>query len=111
MKYVSTCGWLLSILRAPRGTGIHPPRPPTCSSVSGDPVCALGPRYSVAYSCLSLRQNGLDDTLEDLLYLVEHGSGIEELLPYLGLDTFASKIRAKIQLKVFLNTSKLDSND
>lgn len=47
---------------------------------------------------MTLRVNGLDNTLADIFYLAQHGPGVDEILPYLGLDNFASKIRAKIQL-------------
>lgn len=98
----------MSVLRAPRGTGIYPSRPTACSSLSDGP-CAPTPHYTVASSCSALRRNGLDDTLHDLLYLAQHGPGIDDLISYLGLETYASKTRAKIQLAVLLKKN-FDSN-
>mmetsp|Transcript_725 Transcript_725/g.1253 ORF Transcript_725/g.1253 Transcript_725/m.1253 type:complete len:449 (+) Transcript_725:335-1681(+) len=96
LKNLSACGWLLSVLRAPHGTGVMVDR--------GFRDLNYQPKYSIHNSCRNLKQNGLDGSLFDLLQIV-HGSSIESIIPFLGLDTFGATVRAKMQLEVLYKRS------
>ena len=142
MVHVSSCGWLLSVLRAPTGTGIYPIKqrfsvnaPPknidsdatlkhhstgsgvqsgnsnsnsnlhptysTSEAVGGGTTTPLfngGNTYNIWTSCGVLAENGLDNTLGDLLQLI-HQSSVAEVVLHLGLNQFAGRVRATDQLK------------
>jgi hypothetical protein len=84
--HVSSCGWLLSLLRAPVNNAVS-----SC-------VREECPSHSFATSCRVLEKNGLNHNLGDLLYIVKESS-IAEVVNHLGLETFASRVRATAQLK------------
>jgi hypothetical protein len=91
LNELTTCGWLLSILRLPEGTG------KLLKRVYLNP--AYIPTISIDRNCTILHTNGLDGTLYDLLTL-RHGSlSTEILLQYLGNLTPGAKIRANMQLE------------
>jgi len=114
----STCGWLLSVVRAPLGTGIYASRDArrglggkstlgeNCSEGSEFPSeeCFLNrpqhSHFSLASSCDTLAMNGLDHNIEDLLLIVKDSS-VEEVVEHMGLPHFAAKVRATSQLKQF----------
>ena len=57
------------------------------------------PPRTIHHSCDQLKQHGLEYySLGDLLELMSESS-IEEVVSHLGLDTYASRTRAKVQLK------------
>ena len=63
MALSAACGWLLSVLRAPRGTGVY-----TCSVKdynNNSSLCMS--QYTYPDSCEVLVINGLDHSLYDLL--------------------------------------------
>jgi hypothetical protein len=154
---VSTCGWLLSVLRAPLGTGVFPRRytvsTTTSTTASGKHTTTVhqdqdhghthsghghghgkggsaahtgatssgrhadsGPvsnsdtsnrvgqvyaganPYTVAGSCSTLAENGLNNHLGDLLELV-HQSSVQEVVDHLGVGQFAARVRATDQLR------------
>ena len=75
---MSACGWLLSVLRAPLGTGVHPVRPgpgpgPAFGRRGGaaDAAAPASPpganAHTISTSCGVLAAHGLDHTLGDLL--------------------------------------------
>mmetsp|Transcript_17289 Transcript_17289/g.38366 ORF Transcript_17289/g.38366 Transcript_17289/m.38366 type:complete len:420 (-) Transcript_17289:89-1348(-) len=86
---LSACGWLLSVLRAPAGTGIIVDR--------AFKDLAHRPQHSIEDSCNVLRESGLAHSMKDLL-LVVHGSSVQEVLERLGTGAFAANVRAKLQL-------------
>ena len=85
---VTACGWLLSILRAPMGTGIYP---------VGDKA-----ETTITTSCDALSKNGLDGTLMDLLEIV-HLSSIEDVLNHVGDLNFGARVRLRAGLKKLLS--------
>lgn len=87
---ISTCGWLLSVLRSPYGTGIYP--------IDATKSHA---NFTLATACSTLSQGGLDTVLGDFLAIV-HEAGIDEILNYLGIPNIAAKMRAKTQLKTLM---------
>lgn len=89
---VSTCGWLVSILRAP----VSP------SGQSGQQPDDPRSLVSTTNSCQELKKNGLNNHLGDLLYIVQESS-IEEVVQHLGLSTFAAKVRATAELRQMLS--------
>jgi uncharacterized protein len=86
----STCGWILSVLRAPFGTGVYP-----------TDVTKARSKYSIEESCDYLSGIGLDTYLGDLLYLTRETS-VEEVIEVLSFQPFAAKIRARDQLRYML---------
>ena len=93
LSQVSACGWLLSVLRAPQGTGIYPVRPATHGHSHGrgaaDATTPSGPpganAHTVASSCGALAAHGLDHTLGDLLQVPPHCPIYAPIqAPYLG---------------------------
>lgn len=86
---VSTCGWILSVIRAPYGSGVYP-----------NDVTNNRSDYSIDNMCYKLAESGLDTFLGDLLYLVSESS-IDEILGQLNFPNFATRVRAKSQL-IFL---------
>lgn len=86
---MTSCGWLLSVLRAPVGTGIYPNED--------------DPEYLISTSCETLSKNGLNHSLMDLLEIVHHSS-LEEVLDHLGLPTFGARVRARAGLKALYKT-------
>lgn len=89
---VSTCGWLVSILRAP----VSP------SGQSGQQPDDPRSLVSTTNSCQELKKNGLNNHLGDLLYIVQESS-IEEVVQHFGLSTFAAKVRATAELRQMLS--------
>jgi hypothetical protein len=111
MEQVSACGWLLSVLRAPTGTGIYSPPHNTHSTNTGSFGSQNGDSSNAGYggmksanvytlltSCKTLSNNGLDDSLGELL-LVVHQASVDEVVSHLGILQFAAKVRATAQLK------------
>jgi len=101
MVQISTCGWLVNVLRLPLGTGIYPKA-----------VTKNKNNYNLENSCITLKKNGLDDSLGDTLALIDDSS-IDDVVKHLGLPNFASNVRAKTQLiylyqKVKNATSSID---
>jgi ankyrin repeat protein len=99
---VPTCGWLLSILRAPMGTGIYPLSEPSAyhqaSAIATSK--AFTTRPNIANSCRKLGDSGLNFHLGDLLYIV-NTSSVDEVVTHLGLeDNFAAMKRATHQLTI-----------
>jgi hypothetical protein len=102
----TACGWLLSVVRAPKGTGVF-----TCTtqqyrdreqfaagtSVGGDSSNSCHSSHSLDVSCSILASHGLDHSLFDLLQTV-HGSSVQEVVARLGLSKFADEVRARMQL-------------
>lgn len=86
MIQITTCGWLVSVLRLPLGTGIYPKN-----------VIRRKNNCNLENSCITLRKNGLDDTLGDTLTIIDESS-LDDVLKHLGLPNFASTVRAKAQL-------------
>lgn len=86
----STCGWILSVLRAPYGTGVYP-----------IDVTKSRSKYSIDDSCLYLSALGFDTFLGDLLYLTKETS-VDEITNVLQFPQVAAKIRAKDQLRFML---------
>ena len=93
MVQVSACGWLLSVLRAPSGTGIYFPHQPAHGNEKRS-----GSAHTLATSCTVLSMNGLDDTLGELLLIV-HKATVTEVVAHLGITQYAAKVRATDQLK------------
>ena len=97
---VSTCGWLLSLLRAPASSAI------TCGTGAGAAKGGTNSGSCTAHnhasSCLQLENNGLNHNLGDLLYIVKESS-IVEVVDQLGLPSFASRVRATHQLREMYN--------
>lgn len=121
---IPTCGWVLSVLRAPRGTGIYTVPDPLASGHSaescdvdaqeysgapasgkrhvGTPSCSSS-IYSLSNACSVLNSIGLDDTLGDVL-LIAHYSSVYEVIQMIFQNTnFAAHIRAKAQLYTLYN--------
>ena len=99
MVQVSACGWLLSVLRAPSGTGIFsPPHNPHGVATDGNRKSGTGNVHTLATSCTVLSVNGLDDTLGELLMIV-HQASVEEVVTHLGIKQYAARVRATDQLK------------
>jgi ankyrin repeat protein len=97
---VPTCGWLLSVLRAPRGTGMYPFKEPSTYH-QATVVAASQPRGlpTLSNSCTVLTANGLNHHLGDLLYILST-SVVEDVVAYLGLgDNFGANRRAADQLR------------
>lgn len=97
---VPTCGWLLSVLRAPRGTGVYPFKEPSTYH-QATVVAASQPRGlpTLSNSCGVLTTHGLNHHLGDLLYIVST-SGIEDVVNHLGIDdNFGAGRRAADQLR------------
>ena len=97
---VPTCGWLLSVLRSPRGTGVYPFKEPSTYH-QATVVAASQPRGlpTLSNSCSILTANGLNHHLGDLLYIVGT-STVEEVVAHMGLgDNFAARRRAADQLR------------
>eukprot|EP01035_Chromulina_nebulosa_P021116 gene21116-27362_t len=88
MMQVSTCGWILYVLREPYGIGVYPVD-----------VTKAYTNFSLQNSCIPLIENGLNTYLGDLLYITSESS-IDEVISHLQnpWPTFASKVRAKSQL-------------
>ena len=84
MIQVSTCGWLVNVLRLPLGTGVFP-------------KIVTRNNFNLENSCITLRKNGLDDSLGDIFSIMDDSS-INEVINHLGLPNFASTVRAKAQL-------------
>lgn len=100
---VSACGWVLSVLRAPSGTGVYslphtPHRPSSGSAKKSGGTSSSGNAHTLATSCVRLADNGLDDSLGELLLIV-HMSSVEDVVAHLGIDQYAAKVRAINQLK------------
>ena len=89
---VSSCGWLLSLLRAPASSSM------TCGAGVDKDGSITCPKYNHASSCQELQRNGLGHNVGDLLYIVKESS-VAEVVKHLGLPNFASKVRATAQLK------------
>ena len=101
MTQVSACGWLLSVLRAPTGTGIYSPRHNAQSSSSasmGSANSLSGSAHTLSSSCAVLSSNGLDETLGAVLEIV-HQSSVDDVVAHIGIKQFAAKVRATNQLK------------
>lgn len=103
MVQVSACGWLLSVLRAPSGTGIYssvynPHSAPTGGSEGVHGGVRSGNAHTIATSCTTLASNGLDDSLGELLLIV-HQSNVEEVVAHIGIKQYAAKVRAVDQLR------------
>jgi hypothetical protein len=103
MVQVSACGWLLSVLRAPSGTGIYssvynPHSAPTGGSEGVHGGIRSGNAHTIATSCTTLASNGLDDSLGELLLIV-HQSNVEEVVAHIGIKQYAAKVRAVDQLR------------
>jgi len=95
MRLISTCGWLVSVLRSPYGNRIYP-------SKSNEV-------YSLATSCTSLSENGLDATLGDLMTIIAE-SDLEQVLDHMGLPNFAARTRARGQLRsIFLKYQQVEA--
>ena len=99
---VPTCGWLLSVLRAPMGTGIYPLSEPSAyhqaSAIATSKTFTVRP--TIANSCRKLGESGLNYHLGDLLYIVNISS-VREVVDHLGLeDNFAAMKRATHQLNI-----------
>ena len=90
MVQVSTCGWLLSVLRAPYSSGVYPQQ-----------IINSRSNYSIETSCKILIDIGFDSYLGDLLYIVSESS-VDNVVEQLQLPNFSSKIRAKSQLTQLL---------
>ena len=101
MTQVSACGWLLSVLRAPTGTGIYSPRhniQSTLNTNTGSSSTLSGSAHTLSTSCTVLSSNGLDETLGAVLEIV-HQSSVEDVVAHIGIKQFAAKVRATNQLK------------
>lgn len=98
LAYVPTCGWLLSVLRAPKGTGIfyHTKKQYRHDS---DEIIGI---YNIANSCRILTKHGLDDSLHDLIALLKY-TAIDDVVDHLGITIYAAKVRAKGQLQQLLD--------
>jgi ankyrin repeat protein len=96
---VPTCGWVLSVLRAPRGTGVYPLKEPSTYHQATVVAAHQHTDYpTLGNSCGKLHANGLAHHLGDLLYIV-HTSSVAEVVSHLGLgDNFAAVQRARDQL-------------
>ena len=101
LLYVPTCGWLLSVLRAPKGTGIfyHTKKYYRHDS---DELGSGQMGYNIANACRVLTKHGLDDSLHDLITLLKYAA-VEEVVDRLGISTYAAKVRAKGQLQLLLD--------
>lgn len=87
---MSTCGWYLSTVRAPEGTGRYFRREYLDIN--------FVPSISIDRTCAVMNENGFDVNMYELLTLV-HGSSVESVLNYFGLMIPAVKLRATMQLK------------
>ena len=94
MIQVSTCGWLVSVLRLPVGTGIYPKN-----------VTMHKNNFTLDNSCVTLRRNGLDYSLEDTLSIVDQSS-IDDVINHLGLPNFAATVRSRAQLSLLYEKYK-----
>ena len=101
LLYVPTCGWLLSVLRAPKGTGIfyHTKKYYRHDS---DELGSSQIGYSIANTCRILSKHGLDDSLHDLLTLLKY-TAVDDIVDHLGINMYAAKVRAKGQLQQLLD--------
>lgn len=100
MTQVSACGWLLSVLRAPTGTGIYSPRHNSQSTATANNglSSSSGSAHTLSTSCTILASNGLDETLGEMLEIV-HQSSVDEVVAHIGIKQFAGKVRATNQLR------------
>lgn len=100
MTQVSACGWLLSVLRAPTGTGIYSPRHNSQSTAAANNglTSSSGSAHTLSTSCTILASNGLDETLGEMLEIV-HQSSVDEVVAHIGIKQFAGKVRATNQLR------------
>lgn len=57
--------------------------------------------YSIDNSCDTLREHGLFTSLGEFLYLTQE-AGVEDMVHHLGLPTYATVLRAKLQLKLLM---------
>lgn len=108
MAQVSACGWLLSVLRAPLGTGAYIPSHNSNSNNIGvtgaDGITKRnGNAHTLATSCQILSFNGLNDNLGELL-LIAYQSSVEDVINHLGIKQFAAKVRATDQIKKLLKS-------
>lgn len=135
---VSICGWLLSILRAPRGTGVYPlgygeqrlsSQHFDRDENTGNTTCEANQqymnkvrisakqRYSATDSCNHIINNGLGFQLSDLMELLhalilqtnDSSLAIRQLTDQLGVDSFGARIRAIQQLSILYD--KYAAND
>jgi ankyrin repeat protein len=94
MVQVSTCGWLVTVLRLPLGTGIFPKN-----------VTKHKNSFTLENSCVTLRKNGLDYSLEDTFSIVDLSS-IDDVVNHLGLPNFASVTKSRSQLSILYQKYK-----
>lgn len=98
MMEISTCGWVLSVLRSPYKSGVFP------ADVTKSRL-----NYSLETSCKYLESVGLDTMLGDLLYLTKQSS-VQEVLNALALPNFASMTRARGQLTYMMDKFEMYLN-
>ena len=105
MIQVSACGWLLSVIRAPSGTGIYtaPQYQNGIDIARNDGTIKSGNAHTLSSSCETLSSNGLNENLGELLLIV-YQSSVEEVIIHLGIKQFAAKVRARAQLKKLLTS-------
>ena len=105
MIQVSACGWLLSVLRAPSGTGIYtlPQHQNSIDMNRNDGTSRSGNAHTLSTSCDTLTMNGLNENLGELLLII-YQSSVEEVIIHLGIKQFAAKVRASAQLKKLLTS-------
>lgn len=97
---MTSCGWLLSVLRAPSGTGIIPKRQ------------YRNPRYvpdvSISASCQALTRYGLNVNMQEFLALLQTSTSIENFVSNFGITVYAASLRAKMQLSILYHKYRND---
>eukprot|EP01038_Epipyxis_sp_PR26KG_P006666 gene6666-9148_t len=91
LTLIPACGWLLSVIRSPIGTGIHVNRNYFDLNYQ--------PEHSVERSCNELVSNGLGFSMFDLLVIISGENGeINKVINHLGINSYGAKVRAHMQL-------------
>eukprot|EP00597_Dinobryon_sp_UTEXLB2267_P007464 CAMPEP_0170085374 /NCGR_PEP_ID=MMETSP0019_2-20121128/20273_1 /TAXON_ID=98059 /ORGANISM="Dinobryon sp., Strain UTEXLB2267" /LENGTH=314 /DNA_ID=CAMNT_0010301803 /DNA_START=456 /DNA_END=1400 /DNA_ORIENTATION=+ len=104
----TACGWLLSVLRAPLGTGIfgctvrqyRQGEQDVAAGLTTSNNCTSS--HSLDSSCGTLAASGLHHSLYHLLEVL-HGSSVDEVVNQLRISKFAAAVRAKMQLMQLYN--------
>jgi hypothetical protein len=102
---LTVCGWLLYVLRYPRGTGIFPLKHKR-KLTGGESNANI---FNINTSCKQLEISGLNDSLFELLVLVHGSSSVDEIVENLNSNmSFGAKIMARMHLRYFYNKFRLN---
>ena len=100
---MTACGWLVSVLRSPRGTGII--RQSEYKNITYEPIYSIHPKN---IACQGLYKHGLGYTMYDLLIILHGSNHIKDIINRLEMNEYASQIRAKLQLILLYNKFKIE---